>query len=51
MGPNDPDYGFGYYDEEGGQSEGLVGKTLEVAGTARDLLGAISKSLWGLRRS
>lgn len=42
------DYGFGYYDEEG--ETGIVGRTLEVAGTARDLLGAISKGIWNLGR-
>lgn len=57
IGPSD-DYGFGssYYDEvlEGGTSEGgLVGRTLEVAATTRDLLGATFKGLWafGSRRS
>ncbi|GAA5886934.1 hypothetical protein JCM5296_005198 [Sporobolomyces johnsonii] len=37
--PVDADYGFGY-DED-------VGKGIDVAGTARDLLGAISKGIWG----
>lgn len=48
---NDPDYGFGYYDEDG-QQEGVVSGTVKMAGTAaRDMFGALSKSLWGLRRS
>ncbi|KAM0787511.1 hypothetical protein ACM66B_003583 [Microbotryomycetes sp. NB124-2] len=45
------DYGFSLYDDDGSNEHGIVGRTLEVAGTARDLLGAISKSLWGLRGS
>ncbi|KAK4051241.1 protein phosphatase regulator [Microbotryomycetes sp. JL201] len=45
------DYGFSLYDDDGSSEHGIVGRTLEVAGTARDLLGAISKSLWGLRGS
>lgn len=43
--PNDYDLDYWQGDELGGS--GLVGRTLEVAGTAKDLLGAISKSLWG----
>ncbi|KAK4056040.1 protein phosphatase regulator [Microbotryomycetes sp. JL221] len=43
------DFGFSLYDDDGSSDSGIMGKTLEVAGTARDLLGAISKSLWGLR--
>lgn len=46
------DYGFFYEDDgrggNGNGESGLVGRTLEVAGTARDLLGAISKGLWSL---
>jgi len=50
-GSNDPDYGFGYYDEDG-QHEGVVTGTVKMAGTAaRDMLGALSKSLWGFKRS
>lgn len=50
-GVNDPDYGFGYYDEDG-QQDGVVSGTVKMAGTAaRDMFGALSKSLWGLRRS
>lgn len=40
------DYGFGYYDEDA--EPGLVGRTLDVAGTARDLIGALSRGLWSV---
>ncbi|ORY92499.1 hypothetical protein BCR35DRAFT_297938 [Leucosporidium creatinivorum] len=50
-GSNDPDYGFGYYDEDG-QQDGVVSGTVKMAGTAaRDMFGALSKSLWGFKRS
>lgn len=42
------DYGFGYYDEDA--DTGIVGRTFEVAGTARDLLGALSKGIWNFGR-
>ncbi|KAK4701937.1 hypothetical protein P7C70_g4288, partial [Phenoliferia sp. Uapishka_3] len=37
------DYGFGYYDEDA--ETGLVGRGLDVAGTARDIIGALSRGL------
>ncbi|KAI5479193.1 hypothetical protein MNV49_004054 [Pseudohyphozyma bogoriensis] len=40
------DYGFGLYDEDG--ESGLVGRTLDVVGSARDLLGAITKGVWNI---
>lgn len=39
------DYGFGYYDEE---ETGIVGRGLDVAGTARDIIGALSRGLWSV---
>ncbi|KAM0748051.1 hypothetical protein T439DRAFT_328036 [Meredithblackwellia eburnea MCA 4105] len=40
------DYGFGYYDDE--SETGIVGRTLDVAGTARDIIGALSRGLWSV---
>ncbi|KAL8283871.1 hypothetical protein RQP46_005303 [Phenoliferia psychrophenolica] len=37
------DYGFGYYDEDGGET-GTAG----IAGTARDIIGALSRGLWNV---
>lgn len=50
--PSHRDYDLDYWQSgDDAAGSGLVGRTLEVAGTAKDLLGAISKSLWGgLRR-
>ncbi|SCV73296.1 BQ2448_7222 [Microbotryum intermedium] len=44
------DYGFGYYDDDTSNESGLLGRTLEVAGTAKDLLGALSKNIWHFGR-
>jgi hypothetical protein len=41
----DHDYQYGAEDDE--LSAGGVGAGINVAGTARDLLGAISKGIWG----
>lgn len=44
-GTHDDSYGFGYYDED--SDGGIVSRTLEVAGTVRDLWGALSRGiLW-----
>lgn len=43
-GSHDDSYGFGYYDED--SDGGIVSRTLEVAGTVRDLLGALSRGIW-----
>ncbi len=41
----DDSYGFGYYDED--SDGGIVSRTTEVvAGTVRDLLGALSRGFW-----
>ncbi|KDE03873.1 hypothetical protein MVLG_05695 [Microbotryum lychnidis-dioicae p1A1 Lamole] len=44
------DYGFGYYDDDTANESGLFGRTLEVAGTAKGLLGALSKNIWHFGR-
>ncbi|SDA02842.1 BZ3500_MvSof-1268-A1-R1_Chr11-1g03183 [Microbotryum saponariae] len=44
------DYGFGYYDDDTSNESGLFGRTLEVAGTAKGLLGALSKNIWHFGR-
>ena len=43
-GSHDDSYGFGYYDED--SDGGIVSRTMEVAGTVRDLFGALSRGLW-----
>lgn len=47
-GSHDDSYGFGYYDED--SDAGIVSRTLEVAGTVRDLIGALGRGIWSSRK-